>query len=72
MKNLLKGWRTILFNGLMAFAMIYTLISGGDAPYNEEQVNMILQSLAEVIAFVWMLGNFVLRWITTTRIGHKE
>ena len=67
-----KGWRTFVFNVLMATAMCVTMISGtateGDVIILKQGVEHIIEG---VIA-VWTIGNLWLRAITDTPIFQRK
>ena len=57
----MKGWKTIVFNLLSAVLLIVST-QGVD----------IWGLSTEVVAFASVLGNFVLRFLTTTQVGGKD
>ena len=71
---MLKGWRTIAFNGVMTLIMILSLWSpeeAGNFP-GVEQINEALNEAEKLVATIWGMGNVVLRAITNTPLGKKE
>lgn len=69
----MKGWRTVLFNGLMGlFALLATtgVIEGSDAP-DAGVINGLLDHIEAIIAIVTPIGNVILRKFTTGPIGTK-
>lgn len=71
---MLKGWRTVVFNGIMLIAMIGTQSgwwTSEEAPTGES-VNVFLDNLDGVLTFVWGLGNIGLRMVTNTPVGKSK
>ena len=69
-----KGWRTIIFNGLMLLAMTGTQAGwwrAEEAPTGES-VNGFLDNLDGVLTFVWGIGNVGLRMIPNTPVGKSR
>ncbi len=58
----MKGWRTILFNGVM---LIVGLTGAAVSP---EQVSGVVEGFM----IIWTVGNVILRAITTSPIFNKE
>ncbi len=58
----MKGWRTVLFNGVM---LIVGLTGAAISP---EQVSAV----AEGFMIIWTVGNIILRAITNSTIFKKE
>ena len=62
----MKGYRTILFNVLMAIAGAVLVWKQIEIPQA-----MVEEAATGGVAF-WALGNLILRALTTTKIGQKE
>ena len=64
----LKGYRTIVFNVIMAISMLMTIFFGvdvsGDATKLKEGIDMALQGLTTI----WGIGSIWLRIITDSPI----
>ncbi len=58
----MKGWKTILFNGLM---LVIGLTGATVAP---EQVNAVVEGFI----VIWTVGNVILRAVTSSPIFKKE
>lgn len=56
----MKGWKTIIFNVLMAILLVV-----------EEQGELWGLSI-EVIGFITVIGNAILRFFTTTPVGKSK
>jgi hypothetical protein len=56
----MKGWKTIAFNVLTGILLILTT-QGAD----------VWGLSTEVVSFSVVIGNFVLRFLTTTAVGSK-
>lgn len=68
---MVKGYRTIIFNVLMA--VIFTANQFmGDTGITEEQINIAADGLNTLIGIVTIIGNVILRTVTTTPVGKKE
>jgi hypothetical protein len=68
----LKGYRTILFNVIMTVLTFVTLWNpGAEVPTGPEVTEGLIQ-LETALAFVWGLGNIILRAVTNTPIFRKE
>lgn len=65
-----KGWRTVIFNGLAAVAVVLpdlmTQLAGVDWP------SLLGEKYGPFAAATFALGNILLRFSTTTAIGCKE
>lgn len=68
----LKGYRTIIFNVIMtAFMFIQLWNPSADLPSGPEVTEGLIQ-LETALAFIWGIGNIILRAITDTPIFKKE
>jgi hypothetical protein len=67
----LKGYRTVLFNLLMTVIMVLSLWKPGEAWPGAEAINSFLDSFEVAFAFLWGLGNMILRAVTDTPIFKK-
>lgn len=68
----LKGYRTILFNAIMTVLMFIQLWNpGAELPTGPEVTEGLIQ-VETALAFIWGLGNIILRAITNTPIFKKE
>ena len=57
----MKGWRTIAFNVLTGLILII-----------QSQGAELWGLSPEMVAFAIVIGNFILRFVTSTPIGDKE
>lgn len=60
--NVLKGWRTILFNLIMMVAVAVGV------NWSPDQVTAYI----DAIALIWGGGNAILRAVTNTPLGKSE
>lgn len=67
-----KGYRTVLFNIVMAVVMITKSLNPDMESPSAEEVQQAVDMLDAAIAAVWGIGNVVLRAITTSPIFKKE
>lgn len=71
----MKGWRTIIFNIVMAAVAILNQFGafGADTPIpTAEAVNQSLDLVEVLFTAFWGLGNVGLRTITTTAVGRSS
>lgn len=71
---MLKGYRTVIFNTLMALLMILSatgVITPEEVP-DGETVNVFLDNLEAVIGGVTVVVNIILRKMTNTPLGSSE
>lgn len=67
MKSLV-GYRTLIFNGIMAVVLIYNAVTP-DAPIAEGEVQTFVDGLiAHADALITIVGNVVLRFMTKTPV----
>jgi hypothetical protein len=68
----IKGYRTVIFNIIMTVLMFVQLWAPeADLPTGPEVTEGLIQ-LETALAFIWGLGNIILRAITNTPIFKKE
>lgn len=69
----MKGYRTLLFNGLMAaFAVLsYTGVLSSDNAPDASALNGFLDHLDAIVLFVTPVGNAILRFFTNTAVAKK-
>ena len=68
----LKGYRTIIFNLMMTLFMIISIWNPAAELPNQQDVMVGFDQVEAAIAFIWGLGNMILRAITDTPIFTKE
>ena len=68
---MLKGFKTVVFNTIMTGAMIGRLW-GADIEIDAEQLAGHLDAVALGIAFLWGVGNMLLRAITDSPIFNRK
>ena len=59
---MMKGWKTLVVNGLV---MVYALVE------NFTSSEVLADEQTAITAGVLALGNFALRFVTTTPVGSK-
>ena len=57
----MKGWKTIAFNILTGILLVVA-----------SQGAEVWGLSTEIVAFVGVIGNFILRFLTTTAVGKSE
>ena len=67
----LKGYRTVIFNLVMTVVMVFSLWKPGESWPGASEINSFLDSFEVAFAFLWGLGNIVLRAVTDTPIFKK-
>lgn len=68
----MKGWKTVLFNVVMAIvASVYALNPQAEVP-TAEQVHAGVNALEVAWGSVLVVGNLLLRAVTTSGIFKKE
>lgn len=70
----MKGYRTIVFNSIMAVIMLlstFGVIAPSESP-EASTVNAVLDNLDALIGTVTILVNFVLRFMTSSKVGAKS
>jgi hypothetical protein len=67
----MKGYRTLIFNGIMALVAILSQFGafGDTAAPMAEAVNQGLDVVDSIIVAVTVIGNAGLRIVTTTAVG---
>jgi hypothetical protein len=69
---MLVGYRTIIFNAVMALVFIYQAIFPGDEVPSEEEVGGFLDGLlAQLDVIITIAGNVFLRFKTSTAVFQK-
>lgn len=66
-----KGYRTIIFNGIMTVIAVVALLNPGSELPDAAQVNEIVEGFAVWFALAWGAGNAILRAITNSPIFKK-
>lgn len=69
---MLKGYRTVLFNLIMGVAALAVTLGYVEVAPSGDDVNVFLDHLDAVLSAVWLVGNLILRRMTTTPIGKAE
>lgn len=70
----MKGYRTIVFNSIMAALMMlstFGVIAPGEAP-EATTINALLDNADALIGASTVIVNFVLRFMTSTKVGAKS
>ncbi len=70
----MKGYRTIVFNSIMAALMLastFGVIAPSESP-DASTINTVLDNVEALIGTVTILVNFVLRFMTSTKVGAKS
>jgi hypothetical protein len=65
----MKGYRTIIFNVLMAIAAVTNSI--WNTGFTDEQLGVAADGLNQLILMAIVLGNIGLRFTTTGPVGKK-
>ena len=70
----LRGWRTVMFNVIMAAAMCVTLLTGTATEDDVIVLKQGVEHIIEGVIAVWTVGNLWLRAVTDTPIfqGRKN
>lgn len=71
MIKFLTGWKTLIFNGVMALVLVATqfgLFTGDNVAPTGDQVHGVLDNLDGVIAGILAIGNALLRAGSNTTI----
>jgi H+/gluconate symporter-like permease len=68
----IKGYRTIVFNVLMAIATITALLTGTKVENEIIQIQNGIDLLLEGLAIVWAAGSIWLRSVTDSPIFKKK
>ena len=64
----IKGYRTVIFNVLMALATISSLLSGISVEQEVLQIQKGFDVLLEALAIIWAAGNIWIRSLTDSPI----
>lgn len=68
----LKGFRTVVFNVVMTFVMMWRVWQPeADLP-DADQVNQALSAADVALTALWGVGNLVLRAVTNSPIFNKQ
>lgn len=68
----LTGYRTLLFNAIMAAVLIFNAASPEtEVPTAEEVSGFLDQLLANLDSIIAVVGNIILRFFTKTPVGEK-
>jgi len=68
----MKGYKTILFNVVMAALAALRVLSPESVLPSDVDVNAALEAIDAALAAVLIIGNLILRAVTSTKIGQKE
>ena len=68
MLDKIKGYRTVIFNIVMSFAVITTLLTGVNVENEVTQLQKGFDLLIESLTVLWAAGNIWLRAITDSPI----
>lgn len=68
----MKGYRTIIFNLIMAAIAALRVVSPESVLPSDADVNTALTVIDSALTAVTVIGNLILRAITNTKIGKKE
>ena len=69
---MMKGFRTILFNAVMAVVMIVKATNPDVELPDDQAVTVAFDAVELAIGLVWSIGNLILRAITDSPIFKKE
>jgi hypothetical protein len=70
--DMLKGWRTVIFNMVMFLAGMVTLWTGVDVAEDGVKMAEGIEMLLTGFFAVWTIGSLWLRYITDSPIFSKE
>lgn len=68
----IKGYRTIVFNVLMAIATITALLTGTKVENEVIQIQQGIDLLIQGLAIIWAAGSIWLRSVTDSPIFKKK
>jgi hypothetical protein len=71
MYAVLKGYRTVIFNVIMAGLLVLRGIFPDAELPDETAINTMLDGLLGSVEVITIIGNLILRAFTTTPIGQK-
>lgn len=71
MIEMVKGYRTIIFNVLIGLFMVWKAVSPESELPTPDMLNGLLDSLYASLDSILVVGNIVLRAVTNTSVGRK-
>jgi hypothetical protein len=71
MLELVKGYKTVVFNVLIGLVMVWKAVSPESELPTPEMLNGLLDTLYASLEAILIVGNIVLRAVTNTAIGRK-
>jgi len=71
MLELVKGYKTVVFNVLIGLVMVWKAVSPESELPTPEMLNGLLDTLYASLEAILVVGNIVLRAVTNTAIGRK-
>ena len=71
MLELVKGYKTVVFNVLIGLVMVWKAVSPESELPTPEMLNGLLDALYASLEAILVVGNIVLRAVTNTAIGRK-
>ena len=71
MLELVKGYKTVVFNVLIGLVMVWKAVSPESELPTPEMLNGLLDTLYASLEAILVVGNIVLRAVTDTAIGRK-
>jgi hypothetical protein len=71
MLELVKGYKTVVFNVLIGLVMVWKAVSPESELPTPELLNGLLDTLYASLEAILVVGNIVLRAVTNTAVGRK-
>ena len=71
MLELVKGYKTVIFNVLIGLVMVWKAVSPESELPTSEMLSGLLDTLYASLEAILLVGNIVLRAVTNTAIGRK-
>jgi hypothetical protein len=71
MLELVKGYKTVIFNVLIGLVMVWKAVSPESELPTPEMLSGLLDTLYASLEAILVVGNIVLRAVTDTAIGRK-
>jgi hypothetical protein len=71
MLELVKGYKTVVFNVLIGLVMVWKAVSPESELPTPEMLNGLLDTLYASLEAILVVGNIVLRAVTNTAVGRK-
>ena len=68
----MQGYRTIVFNAIMAVLILVRSAWPDLVVPTESDVNAFLSAVDSIFAAIMVIGNLVLRFVTKTPVGQKQ